>query len=160
MPNPSDSQVNQTTECVAKCPQGDGSEAQTNEFARCTQECIGKFYCKHPSSKPTLFVHRAKTNTTIVAVTAGGTPNPTNTADSKGPSGTAGSSSAKVTEVVQTMTDKDGKTTESTMTSTIASKVTGTGSSASSSSAPPDSAAAMVGPGVGLLAFVGALMAL
>lgn len=135
VPNPNDSQVNQTTDCVAKCPQGDGSEAETNEFARCSQECISKYY-----------------------FSAGGTPNPTTTADSKGPSGTSGSSSAKVTQVVETVTDKDGKTTESTKTSTIASQATG--SEASSTSAPPDSAGTMVGSGVGLLAVFGAVLAL
>lgn len=137
VPNPNDSQVNQTTDCVAKCPQGDGSEAQTNEFARCTQECISKYY-----------------------FSAGGTPNPTTTADAKGPSGTSGSSSPKVTEVVETVTDKDGKTTESTKTTTMDSAATGSSeASETSGSAPPDSAGAMFAP-VGLLAFFGAVLAL
>jgi cobalamin biosynthesis Mg chelatase CobN len=137
VPNPNDSQVNQTTDCVAKCPQGDGSEAQTNEYARCTQQCISQYY-----------------------FSAGGTPNPTTTAGTKG-STPSGSSGAKVTEVVETVTS-DGKTTEQTKTSTINSQATGTDSEAqsSSTSAPSDSAGAMVGSGVGLLAFVGAVLAL
>ncbi|MCI2467510.1 hypothetical protein KC271_14735, partial [Listeria monocytogenes] len=81
VPNPNESQVNQTTDCVAKCPQGDGSEEQTNEYARCTQQCIGQFY-----------------------FSSGGTPSPTNAA---GSSGTTGSTSAKVTEIVQTITSGD-----------------------------------------------------
>lgn len=44
VPAPNDKQVNDTTNCVAECPQGDGSEAQTQKYSECTQGCIKKYY--------------------------------------------------------------------------------------------------------------------
>jgi len=44
VPSPSHSQVNQTTECVAKCPQGSGSPADTEAYRVCVDGCIAKYY--------------------------------------------------------------------------------------------------------------------
>jgi hypothetical protein len=40
VPDPSDQQAIDTTECVANCDQGDGSEADTNAYAECVNSCI------------------------------------------------------------------------------------------------------------------------
>lgn len=40
VPDPSDQQAIDTTECVANCDQGDGSEADTNAYAECMANCI------------------------------------------------------------------------------------------------------------------------
>ncbi|KAK2050160.1 hypothetical protein LZ31DRAFT_537636 [Colletotrichum somersetense] len=44
VPNPNESQVNQTTACVAACPQGDGSPEQTQKYADCSQKCISQYF--------------------------------------------------------------------------------------------------------------------
>jgi len=44
VPSPSHSQVNQTNECVAKCPQGSGSPADTEAYRVCRDGCIAKYY--------------------------------------------------------------------------------------------------------------------
>ncbi|KAF1959153.1 hypothetical protein CC80DRAFT_533363 [Byssothecium circinans] len=45
---PNESQVNETTECAAKCDQGDGSPEATKKYADCQQSC---FFSKFPSSQ-------------------------------------------------------------------------------------------------------------
>lgn len=44
VPSPDTKQVNDTTACVAKCPQGDGSKAQTETYRKCTDKCIADNY--------------------------------------------------------------------------------------------------------------------
>ncbi|KAL7961565.1 hypothetical protein V8C34DRAFT_272941 [Trichoderma compactum] len=44
VPSPDQSQVNATTACVAKCPQGDGSPSQTNTYKLCVNKCISDHY--------------------------------------------------------------------------------------------------------------------
>lgn len=44
VPNPDEDAVNATNDCAAKCPQGNGSEAETKKFSDCVQGCIGKHY--------------------------------------------------------------------------------------------------------------------
>lgn len=44
VPNPDESAVNQTTECVAKCPQGDGTEEETQQYIDCSQKCVTDFF--------------------------------------------------------------------------------------------------------------------
>lgn len=44
VPNPSEQQVGDTTECVARCDQGDGTAEATEEYARCSEGCISSFF--------------------------------------------------------------------------------------------------------------------
>lgn len=44
VPNPSGSQVNATTECVANCDQGNGTAADNQAYANCVDSCIGENY--------------------------------------------------------------------------------------------------------------------
>jgi len=44
VPSPSHAQANQTTECVAKCPQGSGSPADTEAYRACVDGCIAQYY--------------------------------------------------------------------------------------------------------------------
>jgi hypothetical protein len=39
VPNPSEEQVNDTNACFAKCPQGDGTESETQAYIDCTTKC-------------------------------------------------------------------------------------------------------------------------
>jgi len=42
VPSPNQSQANATNECVAKCPQGNGSAAQTNAYKNCIDQCVAQ----------------------------------------------------------------------------------------------------------------------
>jgi len=45
---PNESQIVETTECAAKCDQGDGSPEATEKYADCQQACFAKYF---PSSQ-------------------------------------------------------------------------------------------------------------
>lgn len=42
--HPNSAQANQTTECAAKCNQGDGSPKAVQEYADCQQACINSYF--------------------------------------------------------------------------------------------------------------------
>lgn len=44
VPAPSEQQANQTTECVAACPQGNGTEADINNYSQCVSGCISQYF--------------------------------------------------------------------------------------------------------------------
>ncbi|SPO04217.1 uncharacterized protein DNG_06900 [Cephalotrichum gorgonifer] len=44
VPSPSEDNIKALNECVSKCDQGDGSEAQTIAFSNCTQKCVVENY--------------------------------------------------------------------------------------------------------------------
>ncbi len=44
VPNPDADAVNKTTECIAECPQGNGTQEETQQYIDCSQKCISDFY--------------------------------------------------------------------------------------------------------------------
>ncbi|KAI5865010.1 hypothetical protein GGS23DRAFT_594569 [Durotheca rogersii] len=44
VPSPNNQNVNATTDCVANCPQGNGTAADNLEYANCVSGCIGRFF--------------------------------------------------------------------------------------------------------------------
>ncbi|KAJ6446046.1 cell division control protein 54 [Purpureocillium lavendulum] len=52
VPNPDENQVNATNKCVAACPQGDGSPAQTDKYSQCVQKCIADNYYVSSAGTP------------------------------------------------------------------------------------------------------------
>lgn len=44
VPAPNEDQANATTECMAKCEQGNGTEAETARYAACQQKCITQHF--------------------------------------------------------------------------------------------------------------------
>ncbi|UNI14843.1 hypothetical protein JDV02_001432 [Purpureocillium takamizusanense] len=44
VPSPDKDQVNATNKCVANCPQGNGTKAETDKYTECTQKCIKDNY--------------------------------------------------------------------------------------------------------------------
>jgi len=42
--HPNSSQVSETNDCAAKCPQGDGSVSASDAYAKCLQACISSYY--------------------------------------------------------------------------------------------------------------------
>jgi len=49
---PNDGAANATNECVAKCPKGDGSQAQTDQYAQCANSCINSIFLSTSSVAP------------------------------------------------------------------------------------------------------------
>lgn len=43
VPHPGDTQMNDTTNCVASCDQGDGSKAATDAYTACRNACISSY---------------------------------------------------------------------------------------------------------------------
>jgi hypothetical protein len=43
VPHPGAAQMNETTDCVAQCPQGDGSPAAISTYSSCQQGCISSY---------------------------------------------------------------------------------------------------------------------
>lgn len=150
VPAPNDAQANATTECVAKCPQGKGTEADTNKYATCVQGCIETHYYE----------------------TKSGTPRATGAAGSKGDSGKDDSgSSDKATKTGSapdsTSTDSEsgsdsGSDADSTKTdSGSGSDSTGTATGSAAASTSTDSAASAIAIGsVSILGLVAAVFAL
>ncbi|KAK0618367.1 hypothetical protein B0T17DRAFT_335872 [Bombardia bombarda] len=44
VPNPNESQVNATNNCVAACPRGTGTADDNLAYAECVDDCIGRYY--------------------------------------------------------------------------------------------------------------------
>jgi len=84
VPFPGESAMNSATECVAKCDQGDGSQAATDRYALCRNNCLSSFI--------TL-------GTTAVAATGTGAgASPTGTGASGSGNGTNGSAASTSSE--------------------------------------------------------------
>ncbi|KAI1137037.1 hypothetical protein F5Y05DRAFT_95363 [Hypoxylon sp. FL0543] len=135
VPSPDSSNVNKTTECVAACPQGNGTAADNTNYANCVDGCIAQYY-----------------------YTTTGTPNLATSS-----SGASGSTATPSVTQVQSTVTSDGSTFVTSFSSTVAPS--GSGSSASASSTSSSSAAAdmlfsPVGTGFGLFSFLAAFLAL
>lgn len=88
---PNSSQVVETTECAAKCDQGDGSAEATERYAVCQQDCIAKYF---PSSQTGSLIPGAGAAASSAASGSnGGSANPTGTGASGSSAGQTGSGS-------------------------------------------------------------------
>ncbi|KAI1079461.1 hypothetical protein F5B20DRAFT_581240 [Whalleya microplaca] len=139
VPSPDTQNVNATTDCVTKCPQGNGTAAENEAYGDCVNACIGQYF-----------------------FTTSGTPNLATT----GAAGASGSATPSVTSVESTITS-GGSTLVTTIPSTVApsgtgSAKTGSGSASttSSSAGGADTLFTPIGSGVGLFGFLAAFLAL
>ncbi|RPB27154.1 hypothetical protein L211DRAFT_846699 [Terfezia boudieri ATCC MYA-4762] len=51
-PNPTSEQVIENTKCSMACPQGNGTQADTEAYGKCLRECTVKYFLPNPSSVP------------------------------------------------------------------------------------------------------------
>lgn len=141
VPSPNEQNVQNTTKCVADCPQGDGSQAQTDKYSACVNKCISdNFYA---SSE--------------------GTPNPTGSPGNNGNNGSSASGSDAAPTATGTGAGASPSGTASG-TGSSGSQTTGSGS-ASGTQTGTGASATKTGAAAGLTvgssgAFVGALAAL
>ncbi|KAL6698621.1 hypothetical protein J3F84DRAFT_363426 [Trichoderma pleuroticola] len=133
VPSPDQSQVNATTACVAKCPQGDGSPAQTNTYKVCVDKCISDHYF----------------------VTSEGTPSQTGAAGDHAASNTGTDTAAAPTG---SSGPDSGSSGNSSGTGTRSGSPTRTGSGSTSSTT--NAAPAMIASGGALAGVIAALLAL
>ncbi|KAF2403986.1 hypothetical protein EJ06DRAFT_527566 [Trichodelitschia bisporula] len=52
VPHPGDAQMNATTDCVAKCDQGDGTAEATNRYSECRDRCISSYIITSGTAAP------------------------------------------------------------------------------------------------------------
>ena len=149
VPNPSESQVIQLDKCVGDCDQGDGSDADSEAYAKCRADCITKYYYN----------------------TSEGTPQATGGA---GGSGSNGSNDAKTTgtdtangagSTGDSNSDDDSNNSDDNSGSRTDSEESGSGTGTSGSSQEtesdtPDAASQLVGSGVAFFALAAAVFAL
>ncbi|GKT55091.1 hypothetical protein ColTof4_08046 [Colletotrichum tofieldiae] len=128
VPNPNESQVNQTTACVAACPQGDGSPEQTQKYADCSQKCISQYY-----------------------FSSGGTPAAT------GGSGSGSGSGGSATAATATGSGA-AATGSATRASGSGAAASGTDAAASGSSTPNAAPALIGSASFGVVGIIGALL--
>ncbi|KAI1336452.1 hypothetical protein F5Y15DRAFT_394742 [Xylariaceae sp. FL0016] len=139
VPSPDNQNVNATTECVAACPQGNGTTTDNANYADCVDGCIAQYYY-------------ASTGTPDLAT-------------SSGSNSGSGSGSASVTEIKTTMTS-GGSTFTTSVPSTVAgddnASASASGTAAPSSTQPAAAGAmyAPVGSGLGLCGLLAGFLAL
>src|SRR2546421_2291294 len=101
VPCPNPSQVNATTECAAKCPQGNGTASDTAQYASCQSSCISSFFLtvntESTSSSGSVATSGAASTTGSVETTSatGGSSNSASSGASSTASATGSSSSSK-----------------------------------------------------------------
>ena len=85
-------QVNATNTCVAECPQGNGSEAETARYSSCVEACIGAHYFTSSvgTPQPTGSSGNGNGNGNGNSNGGSGSNNNNGNGDNKGPSGTSG----------------------------------------------------------------------
>ncbi|KAK3382994.1 hypothetical protein B0T24DRAFT_29807 [Lasiosphaeria ovina] len=131
VPNPNAQQVNATNECVAACPQGNGTVSDITQYQKCTSDCIGKYYY----------------------TTQGGTPQPTSGAGA-GAGGSSGSGSSGGGS------GGGGSSSGATTTEGAGVSATGTSKPTTVPSSAADALRMAAGSAVGVLGFMAALLAL
>ncbi|KAL7937776.1 hypothetical protein V8C35DRAFT_293539 [Trichoderma chlorosporum] len=137
VPSPNQSQVNATNACVAKCPQGNGSAAETKVYAQCVQNCIQENYYATSEGTPSQTGgsgdHAANTGTDTAAA----------------PTGSSGSS-----------TDGSSGSASGSATGTKSGSATGTKTGAAATSSTHNAAPAIIASGGALAGVIAALLAL
>ncbi|KAK0734278.1 hypothetical protein B0T26DRAFT_634490 [Lasiosphaeria miniovina] len=136
--------VNATNECVAACPQGNGTASDIAQYQKCTSDCIGKYYY----------------------TTQGGTPQPTSGAGagagSGSGSGSSGGGSGGGSSNNNSTSGGGGGGSNSGATTTEGAGVSATGTSKPTTvpSSAADALRVAAGSAVGALGFMAALLAL
>ncbi|EXJ91562.1 hypothetical protein A1O3_00110 [Capronia epimyces CBS 606.96] len=52
VPCPSQLQANATTDCAAQCPQGNGTQSETEQYASCQASCISSYFLSTGTPAP------------------------------------------------------------------------------------------------------------
>lgn len=124
VPSPNEDNINKTTECVAACPKGKGSEADTAKYSACLEDCIADNYWKSVDGTPRgTDVPDAKSKASEAASSAAEKATGTDSA------ATADATDAEATETGAAATESDSEASSGTATGTAA-EVSETGNAA------------------------------
>jgi len=88
-PNPTEEQINETTKCSAKCPQGNGTEAETKAYGDCQRACVEKYFLPNPSNVPSMGSTETADSDGPVATDSEGNPTETDTDTNSNGNGSA-----------------------------------------------------------------------
>lgn len=145
VPSPNEKQVNATNECVANCPKGKGSEADTQKYAACLEECVSDNYWKTVDGTPR------------ETAASGSSDDDDEDSSSAGSKATAtGSDATAAASASASATDSEDDASETSSDSETSGTASG---SAASSTETGNAAPALVG-GVSLLGLFAAVLAL
>jgi len=143
VPSPDEKNIEDTTKCVAACPKGKGSEADTEKYTACLNECIADNYWK----------------------SVDGTPRGTDVPDVKSKASEAASSAAEKATATGTASETDAtatgaSATESESGSESSAEETGTATGTAAEVSETGNAASSLVGGVSFLGLVAAIFAL
>jgi hypothetical protein len=146
VPSPDASQVNATTACVAKCPQGNGSAAETQVYSQCVDKCVNANYFVSSEGTPT-----------PTGAPGGNNAANSNTDTAASPTDTSGSSETGASDSTDTSAAPTGS---STGTSTKAGSSSGTKTGSAAATSTTNAAPAIVFSGGAIAGVFAALLAL
>jgi len=99
VPHPGNAQMDSTTDCVAKCDQGDGSKAASDKYAACRNACISSYIITSGTAAPggayTTAGASGKSDASATGSAKSGASSGAAASGSAGASGSAASGSAK-----------------------------------------------------------------
>lgn len=127
VPSPNEENINRTTTCVSECDQGNGSEAATEKYSVCLQNCIADNYWKSVDGTPRetgAASNRASASASAAASATGTASDEDNTASASATGSASDSDSTGASE-----TESESESASGTATGT-ASESTETGNAA------------------------------
>ncbi|CEI64150.1 hypothetical protein FVEN_g8996 [Fusarium venenatum] len=147
VPSPDEKNIEETTKCVAACPKGKGSEADTEKYTVCMNECIADNYWKSVDGTPR--------GTDVPDVKSKASEAASSAAEKATATGTAAESDATATGASATESES-GSDSSSEETGSASGTATGTAAEVSETG---NAASSLVG-GVSFLGLVAAIFAL
>ncbi|KAJ4318323.1 hypothetical protein N0V84_006920 [Fusarium piperis] len=144
VPSPNEDQVNATNECVAKCDKGKGSEADTEKYAACVQDCVANNYWKTVDGTPR-----------ETAASGGNNNNDDNASSSRAGASATGTGSAAASASASGSASGSDDASE-----TDSDEASGTATGTAASSTSTGNAAPVLAGGVSLLGLFAAVLAL
>ncbi|CAF3552305.1 unnamed protein product [Fusarium graminearum] len=148
VPSPNEQDIEKTTKCVAACPKGKGSEADTQKYTTCMNECIADNYWKSVDGTPR--------GTDVPDVKSQASEAASSAADKATATGTASESDATATAAATNSESGSESSSEETSTATGSGTATGTAAEVSETG---NAASSLIG-GVSFLGLVAAIFAL
>lgn len=145
VPSPNDAQANATNNCVGECDQGDGSESDTQKYAKCVQSCISDNYFLTSSGTP---------------LQTGSSDSSDDDDDDSSAAASATGSSDNTASAAATASGSGSSATGASETNSDASSGTGTATGSSASSTETDSGATLAIGSVSVFALFAAVLAL
>ncbi|EEU47887.1 uncharacterized protein NECHADRAFT_98822 [Fusarium vanettenii 77-13-4] len=145
VPSPNEKQVNATNECVANCPKGKGSEADTQKYAACLEQCVSDNYWKTVDGTPRETAASGSSNDEDSSSKAAGSKATATGTDATAAASASASGSGSEDSASETASDSEASGTAS--------------GTAASSTETGNAAPALVG-GVSLLGLFAAVLAL